>query len=130
MHIIAICVGACTGALLRWALSLLFNPSAGQEPAFTFIGTLLANWLGAYCIGFAWAYFVANQAPSPTIQLFVITGMLGALTTFSTFSLEVVNMLLADKWMQAIGTVGLHVIGSLLLTYLGIKSYQWLINYL
>lgn len=128
MQIIALCLGACIGALLRWGLSALLNPTAGQLPVSVFFGTLLANWCGAYCIGLVWAYFSSSQSLSPAVQLFVITGLLGSLTTFSTFSLETVSMLMQDRWMQAAAAVMLHVMGSLLLTWLGIRSYAWIFS--
>lgn len=128
MQFVALCAGACIGALLRWILSLLLNPASGQEPLVTAAGTLAANWCGAYCIGLAWAYFSYAQSLSPTVQLFLITGLLGSLTTFSTFSLETVNMLMQEKWWQAACTVTLHVSGSLILTWLGIRSHDWLFN--
>lgn len=126
MQFIALCAGACIGAVLRWTFSLLLNPVPGQESLIGFPGTLAANWCGAYCIGLAWSYFSSAQSLSPTVQLFIMTGLLGSLTTFSTFSLEAVDMLMQEKWWQAACTIMLHVSGSLLLTWLGIKSHSWL----
>ena len=84
-------------------------------------GTLAANLIGGYLVGLvlAWAHHVDLD---PLWRLMIVTGFLGALTTFSSFSAEVVEMMLADRWGQALVTVALHLLGSLAMTYVGIKT--------
>lgn len=119
MHsVIAICLGASLGALARWRLSLWLNQSAALLPW----GTLAANWVGAYLVGFAVVFFQSQAQLDPAWRLAIITGLLGALTTFSTFSVEVVSMLQHGRWMLAVGTTSLHLLGSLLLTWAGMRS--------
>jgi fluoride exporter len=124
MHaVIAICIGACVGALARWRLGLWLNTPAGVLPW----GTLAANWIGAYLVGVAVVYFQSQTQIDPVWRLAIVTGFLGALTTFSTFSAEVVTMLQQGRWLLATGTAGLHLLGSLLLTGLGIQTVKvWL----
>jgi len=124
MHaVIAICIGACVGALARWRLGLWLNTPAGVLPW----GTLAANWIGAYLVGMAVVYFQSQTQIDPVWRLAIVTGFLGALTTFSTFSAEVVTMLQQGRWLLATGTAGLHLLGSLLLTGLGIQTVRvWL----
>ena len=119
--VIAICIGACIGALARWQLSLQFN-HAGILPW----GTLYANLIGGYLIGVCVAVFQALPDLDPVWRLLLITGFLGALTTFSSFSAEVVGMLMQSRIVLAMLTAGLHLAGSLLLTLAGIKTVQWL----
>ncbi len=113
----AICLGACVGALARWRLGLWLNHPGAWMPW----GTLAANLIGGYLVGLvlAWAH---HADLAPFWRLMLVTGFLGALTTFSTFSAEVVEMLLADRWGQALGTAALHLLGSLALTWAGIKT--------
>ena len=85
-------------------------------------GTLLANWVGAYIIGVAVVYFQNQTQIDPAWRLAIVTGFLGALTTFSTFSVEVVSMLQHGRWLLALSTASLHVVGSLLLTGLGMQT--------
>ena len=120
--VIAISVGAALGALLRWLLALGANSLWATIP----LGTLLANLSGAYLVGFAIALFEANVNLSPEWRLFVITGFLGGLTTFSTFSAEMVAILQAGSYLRAFGGIALHLLGSLALTILGMATYQWL----
>jgi CrcB protein len=88
------------------------------------MGTLLANLFGGYLVGIAVAFFGSNAAIGPEWRLFIITGFLGGLTTFSSFSAEVVEMMQSGEYTWAVGTALLHVIGSLVLTFLGIMTYQ------
>ena len=124
MHaVLAICLGACIGTLARWRLGLWLN----HPGAFMPWGTLAANLIGGYLVGLilAWAH---HADLAPFWRLMLVTGFLGALTTFSTFSAEVVEMLLADRWGQALGTATLHLLGSLALTWAGIKTVALLAN--
>ncbi|MCW5670681.1 MAG: fluoride efflux transporter CrcB [Hydrogenophaga sp.] len=119
MHsVIAISLGAVLGALARWRLSLWLNQGAAILPW----GTLAANWIGAYIVGVAVVFFQSQTQIDPVWRLAVITGFLGALTTFSTFSAEVIAMLQHGRFALAVGTAGLHLLGSLLLTALGMRS--------
>ena len=111
----AIACGAVLGALFRWYLS---NHLA-QATSLLALGTLIANWLGAFLIGMAAALFDHYPALSPQWKLLLITGFLGSLTTFSSFSLEVVHMLQAQRYAAALFTASLHLIGSLAFTCLG-----------
>ena len=114
--LLAISVGASLGAILRWGLGLAFNAVYPSIPP----GTWLANMLGGYLVGVAVAYFADHGGLPPEWRLLVITGFLGGLTTFSTFSAEVVGMLARGAWAWALGTVAVHLLGSLALTGLGL----------
>ena len=115
--VLAICVGASVGALLRWGLGLWLSPG-GLIPW----GTLAANLLGGYLIGMAIAVFQALPQIDPVWRLLLVTGFLGGLTTFSTFSAEVVACLVQERYGLAAFTALVHVAGSLLMTVAGIKS--------
>lgn len=119
MPVIAICLGASLGALARWQLSERLNAKLSVLP----LGTLLANWIGAYLIGLAVAYFSDSPKLSDEWRLFIITGLLGGLTTFSAFSAEVVGLLHQGKWIWAGVEISAHVLGSILFTLLGFASY-------
>lgn len=117
---IAIGIGAALGAWLRWGLGLLFNPLFPTVP----LGTLAANLLGGYLVGVAVTVFHINVELSPELRLFLITGFLGGLTTFSTFSAEVVALIQRSEYAWAVGSASLHLFGSLLMTALGIWTVQ------
>ena len=110
--------GAVFGAWLRWWLGIRFNPLFPIVP----LGTLAANLLGAFLVGVAIAFFNRHPGLPPEARLIVVTGFLGALTTFSTFSSEVVNLLERGEYLWAAGTASAHLFGSLLLTGLGIAA--------
>ena len=116
--LIAISLGAALGALLRWGLGLGLNHLFPALPP----GTLAANLVGGYLIGIAMALFAQAGNVPPEWRLFVITGFLGGLTTFSTFSAEVVLALQQGRLAWAAATVGAHVLGSVALTFAGIAS--------
>ena len=116
--VIAISLGAALGALLRWALGLGLNQLLPALP----IGTLAANLIGGYLIGLALALFAQAPQLPPEWRLLVITGFLGGLTTFSTFSAEVVSALQQGRLAWAAATITLHVLGSLGLTLLGLAT--------
>lgn len=120
--VVAICVGAALGALSRWGLGLWLTPG-GVIPW----GTLAANLIGGYLIGICIAVFQSMPQLDPVWRLLLVTGFLGGLTTFSSFSGEVVSFLMQARYGLALGTAALHVLGSLLLTVAGIKSASFFI---
>jgi fluoride exporter len=115
---VAVCVGGSVGCLLRWALGVWLNSQPSAVP----MGTLAANLIGGYIIGVALAFFALNKSMEPAWRLLVITGFCGGLTTFSSFSAEVVLLLRQDRVMWALVTVGLNLFGSLLMTFGGIAT--------
>ena len=120
--VLAISAGASLGALLRWVLGLFLNAAFPLIP----MGTLAANLLGGYLVGLAIAIFAANPGFSPEWRLLIITGFLGALTTFSTFSAEVTNLIQQGRFAWACGAVSVHVLGSLVMTFLGMGTFALL----
>lgn len=122
--VIAISLGAALGALSRWGLAVGLNHAFPALPP----GTLLANLIGGYLVGLAVAVFVQLPQLPPEWRLFVVTGFLGGLTTFSTFSAEVVHALQQGRTGWAVATVATHVLGSLALTLLGLASGNWLLK--
>jgi CrcB protein len=127
LQVIAICLGACAGALARWQLGLLLNPTGVVVGSTLPLGTLAANLIGGYLIGVCVAVFQALPELNPAWRLALVTGFLGALTTFSSFSAEVVAMLGQQRYLLALGTSAVHLLGSLLLTIIGIRSATYLI---
>ena len=118
--LVAIAIGAVLGAWLRWALSYWLNPRLEHLP----LGTLASNLVGGYLIGLAVAAFVAHPSLPPVWRLIIITGFLGGLTTFSTFSAENVALLASGAWGAALLHAGLHLAGSLAATAVGIASVR------
>jgi CrcB protein len=119
LTVTAICIGACVGALSRWQLGLWLNPaSAGLLPW----GTLAANLIGGYLVGVCMGVFQQLPELDPIWRLALVTGFLGALTTFSSFSAEVVALLQQGRFALAAGNAALHLFGSLALTWLGLKT--------
>ena len=114
--IAAVGFGAAAGAWLRWFLGLRLNPLVPTLP----LGTLAANLVGGFLVGVAVAYFERHPQLAPQARLFVITGFMGGLTTFSTFSSEVVGLVLRREYAWAFGAAGAHLLGSLALTAVGI----------
>jgi fluoride exporter len=113
---LAVFSGAGCGALLRWWLGGLLNPVFPTVP----LGTLAANLIGGLLVGAASAFFSHHAGVPPEWRLLVITGFLGGLTTFSTFSAEVVGLIGRHEYAWALGAAGAHLAGSLLLTGIGI----------
>ena len=115
-------IGAAFGAWLRWGLGLWLNPLLPELP----FGTLAANLAGGYLIGLAVAFFTQHPSLSPELRLLVITGFLGGLTTFSTFSAETVTLLLRGQFAWGSAVIAAHLGGSLLMTVIGIQTFKWL----
>ncbi|PTQ80472.1 camphor resistance protein CrcB [Nitrosomonas ureae] len=111
-------MGASLGAVLRWLLGLSLNALFPSIP----LGTLVANLIGGYLIGVALAIFAHHPGLTPEWRLFVITGFLGGLTTFSTFSAEVTVLIQEGRMLWALGAISAHVIGSLVMTMLGLAT--------
>ncbi|HET7401664.1 MAG TPA: fluoride efflux transporter CrcB [Usitatibacter sp.] len=120
--IAAISLGAALGALLRWTLGLKLNSLMPSIPP----GTLAANVIGGYVVGVAVAFFADAPEIPPEWRLLVITGFCGGLTTFSTFSAEVVALLQQGQLARMAAAIAVHVVGSLLATIAGIATWQWL----
>lgn len=116
----AVAVGAVLGAWLRWLLAYWLNPRLAHLP----LGTLAANLAGGYLIGIAIAAFALHPSVSPLWRLLLVTGFLGGLTTFSTFSAESVVLLQGQQWGAALLHVCLHLVGSVLATFAGIQTFR------
>jgi CrcB protein len=120
VSLLAVALGAALGAWLRWVLGVWLNPATGNLP----IGTLAANLIGGFLVGIAVAAFADRTEIAPAWRLFIITGFLGGLTTFSTFSAESVALLMRGSYGWALAHAGAHLFGSLALTALGIATYR------
>lgn len=118
----AVGAGAALGAWLRWWFGIILNPVFPTLP----FGTLAANLTGGYLVGMAVEYFHHNTMLPPEARLFAITGFLGGLTTFSTFSAETVALLLREQYGWAFIIIFLHLAGSIAMTILGIVTIKWL----
>jgi CrcB protein len=123
--VFAVGSGAAVGAWMRWGLGIALNPVFPTVP----LGTLAANLIGGLLMGFAMELMTRHAVLPPEAQLLVTTGFLGGLTTFSTFSAEVVTLLLRREWLWGSVAIGGHVVGSLALTIVGIllvrTLYAW-----
>jgi len=124
LALIAIALGAAIGAWARWGLSLWLNPAHHAVP----MGTLAANLVGGYLIGLAVAAFAQMPQLAPEWRLFIITGFLGGLTTFSSFSAETVDLLQKQAYGWAFGTIALHLLGSLAMTGLGLWTVKMVVR--
>ena len=109
------------GCLLRWYLAIILNRYFPAIPP----GTLAANLIGCYIIGIAFAFFTTYPNFAPEWRLFLTTGFCGGLTTFSTFSAEIVMLLQSGRAVWALGAVAAHLLGSLLMTFAGIATVTW-----
>jgi CrcB protein len=116
----AVALGAVLGAWLRWLLVVKFNAALPHLP----LGTLLANLGGGLMVGLAVAWFAAQPQLHPNLRLFAITGFLGALTTFSSFSAESLELLLAGRYGWAFAHSALHLFGSLAAATAGFAGYR------
>lgn len=119
---LAVGIGAALGAWARWGLGLWLNAMLPQLP----LGTLTANLVGGYLIGLSLAWFAFAEGMPPEVRLLVITGFLGGLTTFSTFSAEAVGLLSRQQYAWAATHIGLHLAGSLGATALGFATLRLL----
>jgi len=117
---LAVGAGAALGAWLRWALSVALNHLTPNLP----VGTLAANVIGGYLVGVAVEVLVHHSLLTPEWRLFIITGFLGGLTTFSTFSAEAVNLLIRQQYGWSLALISAHLGGSLVMTVLGIASVR------
>ena len=117
---VAVGVGAALGAWMRWWLGIGLNAVLPNLP----LGTLAANVIGGYLIGVAVEYFSQNGALPMELRLFVITGFLGGLTTFSSYSAEAVGLLARAQYLWATVLISGHVVGSIAMTVLGIATVR------
>ena len=117
---IAVGVGAALGAWLRWMLNIGLNAMLPNLP----LGTLVANLIGGYMIGVAIEYFFQQATVPPELRLFVITGFLGGLTTFSSFSAEATELLMRAQYGWVALLISSHLIGSIVMTFLGIITVR------
>jgi CrcB protein len=113
---LSIAVFGALGCLVRWQLGVLFNPIFPTLP----LGTVAANFIGGLVIGLSIELFALNAAIPPVVRLSATTGFCGGLTTFSTFSAEVVTLILRKQYNWAVYEVCIHLFGSLILTLLGV----------
>ncbi len=120
---LAIGAGAACGAWLRWWLAALCNPVFPTLP----LGTLAANLLGGYLIGVMIEILGQYAVLAPEIRLAIVTGFLGGLTTFSTFSAETFTLLSRQEYLWTVTIVAAHVVGSVILTALGVLTAKWLV---
>ncbi len=121
---LAVGAGAALGAWLRWGLGAILNPILPSLP----LGTLAANLLGGYLVGVAVAVFVQHPGLAPEARLLIITGFLGGLTTFSTFSAEAVHLLTRGEYGWAATHMATHLAGSLAMTLLGLLTVKVLVK--
>lgn len=123
LQVLSICVGASVGALARWRLGVWLSTGAILP-----WGTLAANLIGGYLIGVLVGLFQAMPQLDPVWRLALVTGFLGALTTFSSFSVEVVGLLQQQRYLMALGWSALHLLGSLLMTIAGLQTTALLLT--
>jgi CrcB protein len=122
LRFLVVGVGAAAGAWLRWVLGIWLNAAFPAIP----LGTLAANLIGGYVIGAAVAFFAQAAGMPPEWRLFIATGFCGGLTTFSTFSAEIANLLEQGRFGLFSAAIALHVGGSLFMTLAGMATIRWL----
>ncbi|MBF0401057.1 MAG: fluoride efflux transporter CrcB [Magnetococcales bacterium] len=120
LSLLAVGTGAALGAWCRWWLGLLLNPVFPTVP----LGTLAANLLGGYLVGVGVAFFAQSSGWPPELRLFAITGFMGGLTTFSTFSAEVMSLFMQQQYLWGVTAAACHLLGSLAMTALGILTMR------
>jgi fluoride exporter len=120
MNFVAVGLGAAFGAWLRWGLSVLLNPVHSLLP----LGTIAANLGGGFMIGISVAFFSNHPGLTPEWRLFIVTGFLGGLTTFSTFSAEAMLLLQRGEYLWAFGHSAAHLVGSILFCVMGFALYR------
>jgi len=119
---LAVGIGAAIGAWMRWWLGVMLNATLPALP----LGTLVANLTGGYLVGLFMGIFELTSTFAPEFRLFVMTGLLGGLTTFSTFSAEAVTLLTRGQYGWATTHILVHVLGSLAMTGFGLLTVQLL----
>ncbi|PVZ85953.1 fluoride efflux transporter CrcB [Serratia sp. S1B] len=119
--LLAVFIGGGLGSVLRWAISLRLNPLHPHIP----VGTLAVNLVGGFIIGLALALLSRMTQLDPTWKMLITTGFCGGLTTFSTFSLEVVYLLQDGRIAWAIANIFLNLAGSLSMTLLAFMLVWW-----
>ncbi|WP_426818308.1 fluoride efflux transporter CrcB [Winslowiella sp. 2C04] len=113
--LLAVVVGGSVGCVIRWLISVRFNPLFPNLPP----GTLIVNLVGGFIIGMALAYFIKNPQLDPAWKLLIVTGLCGGMTTFSSFSAEIMTLLQSGNYLWAMLSVMTHVIGSVLMAFAG-----------
>jgi len=113
--LLAVVVGGSVGCVLRWLISVRFNPLFPNLPP----GTLIVNLVGGFIIGMALAYFIKNPQLDPAWKLLIVTGLCGGMTTFSSFSAEIMTLLQSGNYLWAMLSIMTHVIGSVLMAFAG-----------
>ncbi len=121
---LAVGAGAALGAWTRWGLGILLNPVFPTLP----LGTLAANLVGGLLIGMTMGMLSHFEALPPEMRLLIVTGFLGALTTFSTFSAETVALFGRQQWGWALVLIFVHLAGSLLMTLAGVGAARLLLR--
>ena len=122
LGVVSVAAGAIIGSCLRWGLGITMNAINASIP----LGTLIANFVGAYLIGLIIEFLSFNQSVPPYVKLMLVTGLLGSLTTFSTFSMEAVTLIFRQQFLAVFIHINLHVFGCLLLTVLGVFSARYM----
>ena len=124
MGLMAVGGGAAAGAWMRWGLGIVLNPVFPTLP----LGTLAANLIGGYLMGIALGVLSHFESLAPEMRLFITTGFLGGLTTFSTFSAEATTLLSKDQFGWAASHAAVHVVGSVALTFAGISTMRFFLR--
>ena len=117
-------VGAGAGGVSRHLLNLALNPLTAPLP----LGTLVANLSGSYLAGGLIGLLALRADLDPGLRLLLVTGFMGGLTTFSTFAVEIAQMLQSNRWHVALGAIGLHVVGSIGAALLGLATARTLLH--